>query len=82
VADLAHEGTDCGNTSLMSLSGGTTKSGLYGPRPVLAALDPVADVVHAIDFRSIHTSVFKQWLCAVPQLLLGPDVALLPGLLS
>jgi hypothetical protein len=38
--------------------------------------------VHAIDFRSIYASVLKQWLGADPQLLLGPDVALLPGLLS
>jgi uncharacterized protein (DUF1501 family) len=82
VAENQSEGTDHGTANLMFLSGGTSKSGLHGPRPDLAALDPVGDLVHAIDFRSIYASVLKQWLGADPQLLLGPDVALLPGLLS
>lgn len=66
----------------MFLAGGRVKSGLHGSRPDLSRLDPVGDVVHAIDFRSVYASVLKSWLKADPHKLFSSDVQPLEGLIT
>jgi uncharacterized protein (DUF1501 family) len=81
VAENQSEGTDHGTANMMFVAGGTSKAGLHGARPDLSALDPVGDLVHAIDFRSIYASVLSQWLGADPGLVMGSEVSPIPGLL-
>ena len=80
VAENQSEGTDHGTASMMFLAGGSVKPGFHGPRPDLAHLDPVGDLIHAVDFRSVYASVLSSWLKADYGNLLAPEVNPLAGL--
>jgi uncharacterized protein (DUF1501 family) len=41
--------------------GGKIKGGVYGTHPSLTDLDN-GDLKHAIDFRSVYTTVVQRWL--------------------
>jgi uncharacterized protein (DUF1501 family) len=64
----------------MFLVGGNVKPGFHGSRPDLSRLDPVGDLIHTVDFRSVYASVLSSWLKADHRSLLSPDVQPLAGL--
>jgi uncharacterized protein (DUF1501 family) len=80
VAENQSEGTDHGTANLMFLAGGNVKPGFHGSRPDMARLDPVGDLIHTVDFRSVYASVLSSWLKADHQNLLSPDIQPLAGL--
>jgi uncharacterized protein (DUF1501 family) len=82
VAENKSAGTDHGTANVMFLAGGGVRPGLHGPRADLAKLDPVGDLVHAIDFRSLYATVLRSWLKADPAAVLGPQVTPHEGLWS
>ncbi len=68
-------GTDHGTANQMFLLGGSVRPGMYGEQPSLAPadLDPVGDMVHNVDFRSVYASVLANWLGADAAEILGGD---------
>jgi uncharacterized protein (DUF1501 family) len=65
VAENASQGTDHGTALPMFLVGGGVKGGFYGGPPDLSALQD-GDITHQMDFRSVYSSILKQWMNVDP----------------
>ena len=61
----ASNGTDHGTAAPMLVIGGGVKGGLYGQTPSLSQLD-FGNLVHTTDFRSVYSTVLKNWMGADP----------------
>lgn len=55
-------GTDHGTASVQLAMGGKVRGGIYGDKPDLAQLDPLGNLYHTVDFRSVYGSVVQRWL--------------------
>ncbi|MDA2933984.1 DUF1501 domain-containing protein [Acidobacteria bacterium AH-259-D05] len=82
VSENASDGTDHGTANQMFLFGGLLNPGFYGEQPSLASqdLDPIGDMIHNVDFRSVYSTVLANWLEVDPVPLIGESWPLL-GLL-
>lgn len=56
----ASQGTDHGTANTHLLLGGSVRGGLYGERPPLTQLEN-DNLRHAVDFRSLYTTVAEKW---------------------
>ena len=54
-------GTDHGTAAPHFIAGGAVRGGLYGQMPDLARLDGSQNLVHAVDFRQIYSTVARDW---------------------
>jgi uncharacterized protein (DUF1501 family) len=57
----ASNGTDHGTASVQFALGGRVKGGLYGSMPSLTALSGDGNLIHTADFRSIYSTVLRDW---------------------
>jgi uncharacterized protein (DUF1501 family) len=77
IEENASEGTDHGAAAPMMLFGeGLNGNGFLGANPDLEDLDPVGNLKHDVDFRSVYATVLEQWLCLDPTVVdevLGQD---------
>lgn len=70
----AANGTDHGAANLVFLMGDNLKrQGIYNSPSDLTNLDENGDIIYEIDFRSIYTSLLKDWLDTEPSLILDED---------
>jgi len=82
VGQNASNGTDHGTANnVFLLSGALRKAGLLNQPASLADLDQ-GDLRYQLDFRSLYASILTDWLGADDQLVLGPGVARLAGILG
>lgn len=58
--DNAGNGTDHGTAAPHFVIGGKIKGGLYGKAPALHQLEN-GNLTHAVDFRSLYTTVHEKW---------------------
>ena len=65
AAENASQGTDHGTALPMFLVGGGVKGGFYGAPPDLSALQD-GDITHQMDFRSVYSSILRQWMNVDP----------------
>jgi uncharacterized protein (DUF1501 family) len=65
VAQNASNGTDHGTALPMMLFGGRIQGGIYGANPSLTNLDS-GDIRMQIDFRTVYSSIIRDWLGADP----------------
>ena len=80
VGQNASNGTDHGTANnVFLLSGALRKPGLLNQAASLADLDQ-GDLRYQLDFRSLYASILTDWLGADGQLVLGPGVEKLAGL--
>ncbi|TDN39744.1 DUF1501 domain-containing protein [Hymenobacter sp. UV11] len=80
VGQNASNGTDHGTANnVFLLSGALRKPGLLNQPASLADLDQ-GDLRYQLDFRSLYASILTDWLGADGQLVLGPGVEKLAGL--
>ena len=77
IEENASEGTDHGAAAPMMLFGeGLNGNGFLGADPDLQNLDPIGNLQHDVDFRSVYATVLEQWLCLDPNVVnevLGQD---------
>jgi len=80
VSQNASDGTDHGTANQMFLFGETINPGLYGEQPSLDPqdLDPIGDLLHNVDFRSVYSTVLGNWLEVDPAPLIGETWPILP----
>ncbi|MCH8819636.1 MAG: DUF1501 domain-containing protein, partial [Acidobacteria bacterium] len=80
VSQNASDGTDHGTANQMFLFGANINPGLYGEQPSLDPqdLDPIGDMLHNVDFRSVYSTVLGNWLEVDPVPLIGEPWPLLP----
>ncbi len=80
VSQNASDGTDHGTANQMFLFGANINPGLYGEQPSLDPqdLDPIGDLLHNVDFRSVYSTVLGNWLEVDPVPLIGEPWPLLP----
>ena len=80
VSENASDGTDHGTANQMFLFGELINPGLYGEQPSLDPqdLDPIGDLLHNVDFRSVYSTVLGNWLGVDPVPLIGESWPLLP----
>lgn len=80
VSQNASDGTDHGTANQMFLFGANINPGLYGEQPSLDPqdLDPIGDLLHNVDFRSVYSTVLGNWLEVDPAPLIGEPWPLLP----
>lgn len=70
----AADGTDHGAANLVFLMGENLKrQGIYNSPANLTNLDENGDIKYEIDFRSIYTSLLKDWLHTEPSSILGEN---------
>jgi uncharacterized protein (DUF1501 family) len=82
VSQNASNGTDHGTANnVFLLSGALHQPGLLNQPASLADLDQ-GDLRYQLDFRSLYASILTDWLGADDQLVLGPGVERLAGLLG
>ena len=82
VGQNASNGTDHGTANnVFLLSGALRKPGLLNQPASLADLDQ-GDLRYQLDFRSLYASILTDWLGADDQLVLGPGVVKLAGILG
>jgi uncharacterized protein (DUF1501 family) len=80
VTQNASNGTDHGTANnVFLLSGALRKPGLLNAPASLADLDQ-GDLRYQVDFRSLYASILTDWLGADDQLVLGPGIERLAGL--
>jgi uncharacterized protein (DUF1501 family) len=80
VTQNASNGTDHGTANnVFLLSGALRKPGLLNSPASLADLDQ-GDLRYQVDFRSLYASILTDWLGADDQLVLGPGIKRLVGL--
>jgi len=80
VTQNASNGTDHGTANnVLLLSGALRKPGLLNGPASLADLDE-GDLRYQVDFRSLYASILSDWLGADDQLVLGPGIERLAGL--
>ena len=77
VAENEQQGTDHGTAGVMFLAGGPVKAGIHGDRPDLSDLDE-GDLKFKTDFRSVYSTVLKEWLKADAKKVLGSEFKTLP----
>jgi len=77
VAENEQQGTDHGTAGVMFLAGGPVKAGIHGGRPDLSDLDE-GDLKFKTDFRSVYSTVLKEWLKADAKKVLGSEFKTLP----
>ncbi len=80
VAENGSLGTDHGSAEPMFVLGGKNsglKAGLYGTQPSLTNLNN-GNMIPTVDFRSVYSTVLKNWLGVDPQPIIGGDFPLLP----
>ena len=80
VSENASDGTDHGTANPMFLFGENVIPGLYGEQPSLDPqdLDPIGDLLHNVDFRSVYSTVLGNWLEVDPVPLIGGPWPILP----
>ncbi len=80
LSENASDGTDHGTANQMFLFGETIQPGLYSKQPSLALqdLDPIGDMLHDVDFRSVYSTVLSNWLKVDPAPLIGEPWPILP----
>ena len=80
VSENASRGTDHGTANQMFLFGENVIPGLYGEQPSLDPLylDPIGDMAHNVDFRSVYATVLSNWLEVDPTPLIGESWPILP----
>ncbi len=82
VSQNASNGTDHGTANnVFLLSGALRKAGLLNQPASLADLDQ-GDLRYQLDFRSLYASILTDWLGADDQLVLGPGIERLTGILG
>jgi uncharacterized protein (DUF1501 family) len=82
VSQNASHGTDHGTANnVFLLSGALRKPGLLNQPASLADLDQ-GDLRYQLDFRSLYASILTDWLGADDQLVLGPGIERLAGILG
>jgi uncharacterized protein (DUF1501 family) len=64
-------GTDHGTVATHLIAGGRVKGGLLGPAPELARLDGTGNLLHAIDFRGVYSTVLRDWWGVDPAPIVG-----------
>lgn len=80
VSQNASNGTDHGTANnVLLLSGALRKPGLLNQPASLADLDQ-GDLRYQLDFRSLYATILHDWLGADDQLVLGPGIERLAGL--
>ena len=72
VTENANGGTDHGTAAPLFICGGGVKAGLYGKRPILDKLD-AGDLIYSIDFRSVYSTILRDWMKAPAAEILGRD---------
>ncbi|MBK8041563.1 MAG: DUF1501 domain-containing protein [Haliscomenobacter sp.] len=73
VSQNASNGTDHGTANNLFLIGGSLKKpGFFNEAPDLTTLDE-EDLIYKLDFRSVYSTVLKQWLQADVPDILGSD---------
>ena len=77
VAENQSAGTDHGTAAPLFLAGGKVKPGLHGGPPDLTDLDS-GDLKFKTDFRSVYSTVLKQWFHADPKQVLEAEFQMLP----
>ncbi len=79
VNENGSHGTDHGSAAPMFVLGGKNviKSGLYGQQPSLTDLVDNGNLRPTTDFRSVYSTVVKNWLGVDPQPIVGGDFPLL-----
>jgi uncharacterized protein (DUF1501 family) len=70
VAENGSDGTDHGAASVMFVTGGLVKGGLYGNYPSLTDLGD-GDLKFNTDFRSVYATLIYNWMGGDPDTLLG-----------
>jgi uncharacterized protein (DUF1501 family) len=71
VDENASQGTDHGAASCLFLCGSKVRGGLAGTYPSLEKLGE-GDLIHTVDFRSVHATILEKWLgCDAAKLLGG-----------
>ncbi|HUS15734.1 MAG TPA: DUF1501 domain-containing protein [Chloroflexia bacterium] len=65
VAENASQGTDHGTALPMFLVGKNVKGGFYGTAPDLTHLQD-GDITHQMDFRSVYSTLLRQWMNVDP----------------
>ncbi len=58
--NMSH-GTDHGTVAPHFITGGRVRGGLYGQPPALDQLDGSGNLAHAVDFRSLYSTVLSPW---------------------
>ena len=82
VSENASSGTDHGTANnVLLLSGALRRPGLLNQPASLADLDQ-GDLRYQLDFRSLYASILTDWLGADDQLVLGPGIERMAGLLG
>lgn len=77
VSQNASNGTDHGTANNLFLIGGSLKKpGFFNEAPDLTTLDE-EDLIYKLDFRSVYSTVLKQWLHADVPDILGSDFPVL-----
>lgn len=78
VAENGSRGTDHGSAEPMFVIGGTgaVKGGLYGTQPSLTDLDN-GNLKVQVDFRSVYSTILKNWMGADPTAVVGGNYPLL-----
>lgn len=77
VSENASGGTDHGTAAPLFVMGKGINPGLYGDTPSLTDLDD-GDLKHNVDFRSVYSTLLKDWFDADPASVLERDFGRLP----
>ncbi len=82
VKENGSKGTDHGAAAPLFVAGGGVKGGLVGKHPSLAPADLDGgidgDLVHAIDFRRVYSTLLGDWFGVAPERVLGAGFEKLP----
>ncbi|HEV8131081.1 MAG TPA: DUF1501 domain-containing protein [Acidobacteriota bacterium] len=76
VAENGSRGTDHGTAAPMFVTGGKVRPGIYGGIPDLGDLDN-GDLKYRIDFRSVYSTILRNWMQSDPRQILGQDFSTL-----
>ncbi|MBL8150120.1 MAG: DUF1501 domain-containing protein [Blastocatellia bacterium] len=71
VRENGSQGTDHGAAGPMMVIGNGIKGGLYGNVPNLSKLDNAGNLIFDIDFRSVYSTIVRDWLQADPTAVVG-----------
>ena len=80
VEENGSAGTDHGTAAPMLVFGDAVKGGVYGPDPDLDDLDDDGDLMFAVDFREVYSTVISRWLGADADAILGSHFTPVPFL--
>ena len=71
VRENGSQGTDHGTSGPMFVMGNAVKGGFYGESPNLTDLDRAGNTKFDIDFRSVYSTVLRDWLQTDPAAVIG-----------